>query len=284
MRHYSGIMSVLLTLALPVAGTCAVPNSLEKVSEAAKASDLLKAPEAAPTAGALVPGPGHSVPKAAPSGHQSASSAATDSSPSGKVVETMNSGGYSYAQLEKEGKKTWVAYPTLDTRVGDNLSFNDCVEMSNFQSRSLNRKFETIYFCDSPKVKGKSGIMNGVKSPGSGATAVTPATKISVDKATGANAYTISELYTKADNLDGKQVVVRGQVVKVSSGIMDRNWIHLQDGTGSATTNSNDLVITTDDTPSAGDIVTASGTLVKDKDFGSGYKYNVIIEKATVKK
>jgi len=70
--------------------------------------------------------------------------------------------------------------------------------------------------------------------------------------------------------------------MKVSSGIMNRNWIHLQDGSGSHQTGDNDLVVTADAIPSVGDIVTVKGIMLKDKDFGSGYKYNVMVEKAEV--
>ena len=37
---------------------------------------------------------------------------------SGKVVETMNSGGYTYVSLESNGKKTWVAVPATAVKVG----------------------------------------------------------------------------------------------------------------------------------------------------------------------
>jgi len=79
--------------------------------------------------------------------------------------------------------------------------------------------------------------------------------------------------------------VVKGQVTKVASGIMGKNWIHLQDGTGNEKKKTNDLVVTTTAAePEVGDIVTMTGTLVKDKDFGSGYKYDAIIEKGAFKK
>ena len=78
---------------------------------------------------------------------------------------------------------------------------------------------------------------------------------------------------------------VKAKVVKVTTGIMKMNWIHLQDGTGNAADGTNDIVATaTTELPADGDIVTVSGTLAADKDFGSGYKYAVLIEKATFKK
>jgi hypothetical protein len=113
----------------------------------------------------------------------------------------------------------------------------------------------------------------------------TPATSepIKVEKAKGADAYTVSETYEKAGKLDKKTVVVRGKVVKVSKGIMGKNWVHLRDGSGDPGKGTNNLVFTTKDVPKVGDVVTAKGTLYKDKDFGAGYKYQVIVEEATVK-
>jgi len=102
-----------------------------------------------------------------------------------------------------------------------------------------------------------------------------------VEKAAGPNAYRIADLYAN-QKLNGKKITVRGKVVKVSSGIMDRNWIHLQDGSGSTQKKNHNLVVTSKDLPDVGDIVTVSGTLIRNKDFGSGYKYDVIVEKASI--
>lgn len=106
--------------------------------------------------------------------------------------------------------------------------------------------------------------------------------RIKVEKAKGADAYTVSETYEKAEKLDKKTVVVRGKVVKVSKGIMGKNWVHLRDGSGDPGKGTNNLVVTTQDDPHVGDVVTAKGTVYKDKDFGAGYKYRVIVEEATV--
>ncbi len=69
----------------------------------------------------------------------------------------------------------------------------------------------------------------------------------------------LQRYFKNSTKLEGKKVVVRGKVVKVAAGIMKKNWVHLQDGTGE--TGSNDLVLTSDDLPKVGDVVTASGTL-----------------------
>jgi hypothetical protein len=93
---------------------------------------------------------------------------------------------------------------------------------------------------------------------------------------------TIAELFKNRDAYVGKKVTLRAKVTKVSRQIMKRNWIHLEDG--SRFMNMDDLVFTSTQTPpKVGDIVYATGTVVKDKDFGYGYFYPLIVENATFK-
>jgi hypothetical protein len=102
-----------------------------------------------------------------------------------------------------------------------------------------------------------------------------------IRKAEGSNARTVAEIVTKAAELKDKTVQVRGQVIKYNTGIMGKNWIHLQDGSGSADNGTNDLLITSTTQVKLGDVVTLSGVVRTNKDFGSGYSYKVLIEDAT---
>ena len=202
------------------------------------------------------------------------------SSLSGKVVEMMNSGSYTYVNIEKDGKKTWVAVPRMKVVVGQEISFQPGMVMSNFTSKTLKRTFETIVF--SSGAIGEHGT-ESISKPLAGKQVKIP-TIINVKKASGPDAYTVAELYEKSAELDRKGVVVRGQVVKFSANIMGKNWIHIQDGSGNPSKGTNDIPVTSQDILSVGDIVTVKGILYKDKDFGSGYKYAVIVEQATIKK
>ena len=89
------------------------------------------------------------------------------------------------------------------------------------------------------------------------------------------------KLFDKKKKRGGKKVVIRGKVVKASGRIMGKRWFHLQDGTGSK--GVLDLVLTSDNDADAGDIVLVTGVLGLGKDFGQGYKYDVIIEDAKIK-
>jgi hypothetical protein len=211
---------------------------------------------------------------------------------SGKVVETMDSSGYTYVCLEKNGKKTWVAVPQMKVTVGKEMSFIPGTQMGSFTSKSLNKTFDQIIFSAGPETSPQAAGANphsdkesaGKQATGSKSAASSAHKDIKVEKAAGPNAYTVAEVFAKQKDLNAKPVVVKGQVVKVSAGIMGTNFIHLQDGTGDPKKSTHNLVITSSDLPSVGDVVTVKGTLTKDKDFWSGYKYAVIIEKAAVTK
>jgi hypothetical protein len=101
-----------------------------------------------------------------------------------------------------------------------------------------------------------------------------------IRKARGPNAYTIAQLYVKKTKLEKKPVIVRGRVVKVSSRILKRNWIHIQDGSGTEARKNNNLIVTSKELPKVGDLVTVRGTLYNNMDFGSGYRYGLLIEGA----
>jgi len=91
----------------------------------------------------------------------------------------------------------------------------------------------------------------------------------------------VEAVFKEKTSLKGKQVIVTGKVVKVNNGIMKRNFLHIQDGTGGIDTNN--LIITSKDTAKVGDQVVVTGTVVLDTDFGFGYKYPLLVENSSIK-
>jgi hypothetical protein len=63
---------------------------------------------------------------------------------------------------------------------------------------------------------------------------------------------------------------------------MGKTWLHLRDGSGSAEKHDNDLVVTTQDVATLGSEILVRGTAHSDRDFGSGYRFAVIVEDATI--
>lgn len=206
---------------------------------------------------------------------------------SGKVVETMNASGYTYVCLEKKGVKTWVAVPETKVKLGSEMSFLPGQTMTNFTSKTLNRTFDSIVFSSGPASGGNATQGHPAlpsAAAGSKAQVATKDKDIKVEKASGPNGRTVAEVYSRIASLNKKTVSVRGKVVKVSAGIMGRNWLHIQDGTGDQQKGTHDLVATSQELPAVGDVVTVTGTLAKDRDFGAGYRYKAIIEDAKIQK
>ena len=97
--------------------------------------------------------------------------------------------------------------------------------------------------------------------------------------------YKIEDLYAKNTMLDGKTIMVKGKVVKISSGIMSKDWVHIQDD--SKTPKKNKVIFTAKMGTvkvNIGDTVTAKGTLKAKVDIGAGYFYDVLIENSTFNK
>jgi len=95
------------------------------------------------------------------------------------------------------------------------------------------------------------------------------------------NLKTVSALNQNKATLVGQTISAQGKVVKVNNGIMGRNFVHVQDGTGDAN-NNNNLVVTSKQTANVGDQVSISGVVVVNRDFGSGYSYPLLIEDASI--
>lgn len=201
----------------------------------------------------------------------------------GKVVQTMNSGGYTYLLLDSNGSKLWVAIPESNISLGSEVSLAPGIEMNNFTSNTLKRTFDKIIFSSGLASKAAPAQDAPVVNNTPQHTALEKKDE-KIEKASGPNSYTIAEIYAAKGSLDGKPAVVKGKVMKVLTGIMGKTWIHLQDGSGTQKDNNFDLAVTSQDQPATGDVVIAKGMLHTDKDFGAGYKYNVIMEDAKVQK
>jgi hypothetical protein len=205
---------------------------------------------------------------------------------SGKVVETMDASNYTYVLVDTGKEKQWAAAPQFPVKVGDPITIEDGIPMSNHHSKTLNRDFDVVYFTGRAIVgapgpgapSGKASLPQG-HPPLTGTGSSAPSAKVDltgIKKAEGGK--TIAEIYASKPQIAGKEIKVRGKVVKYNAMIMGKNWVHLQDGSG--TEGSNDLTLTTAATVKVGDTVLASGTLSVDKDYGFGYQYDMIMEDA----
>jgi len=172
----------------------------------------------------------------------------------------------------------WVATVKDDVAVGSKYSFGDALEMTNFKSKELDRTFDRIYFIsDNDEQAGNQE--NSMMAPTTmGRPKVELKTDVVIQPSVGG--ISIAELYKNRNNYANKKVHVKGKVVKVNSEVMDRNWVHIQDGTNDS--GNFDLTITTLELAKIDDVVEFEGTIILNKDFGAGYTYDVIMEGGTI--
>jgi len=196
-----------------------------------------------------------------------------------EVAEVIQATSYSYLKVKENLTERWVAVSKQDIKSGDVFYYDEAMLMSNFESKDLNRTFDEIYFVNqiskTPIIKNPMG---GVMPAHTGKVETPKSSAVTLEKAEGE--ITIAQVFGNRAEFSSKEFEIRGVVVKVNKQIMGKNWIHIQDGTINA--GNFDLTLTTQDLAEIGDEVTFKGKVTLEKNFGSGYFYDVIIEDAVL--
>jgi len=223
----------------------------------------------------------------------SAPPAASGVQMTGTVIERIDAPPYSYLHLSLAGGgEDWAAVNQTQVKAGDKVTVTNVSRMDGFESKTLKRTFEKLVFgnlvgegaaapAPAPAAAAAPAPAAGV---GSGHTTVAAAPDVHVERATGPGAASIAEVYANKAALKDKEVAFRGKVVKYNSGIMGKNWLHVQDGSGTESKGDHDIAVTTSDEAKVGDIVTVRGPVHLDRDLGAGYAYAVIVEDAKLQR
>lgn len=210
--------------------------------------------------------------------------AQNNTSGTGIVSETIDVDNYIYMRLEEP--EVWVASGRVEVAVGDRISYKNALEMKEFHSSTLDRTFESIMFVASVSVGGSDVEQQNQGMPAMAGHAPVPMSRPEAFSAPLAGEIpaleggkTVESLFADSAALEGKTIQLRARVIKVSEDIMGKNWITLQDGTG--TEPNNKILATSMELPKPGDTVVASGIVRNNIDIGSGYKYKVLLEEAS---
>jgi hypothetical protein len=206
-----------------------------------------------------------------------------DSGKSFEVVEVIQGNTYTYIKAKENMAEKWMAVSKQEVQTGAVYYYDEALPMSNFHSKEIDRTFEEIFFVNSigttPFSSGQMGQMQGEMGQMEGHMGKVENrqnSEITLEKQAGE--ITIAQIFANRNDYSGKEIEIRGIVVKVNEQVMGKNWIHIQDGTSD---NGNfDLTVTSDDLPNLNDEVTVKGKIILNKDFGYGYTYEVIMEDA----
>lgn len=202
------------------------------------------------------------------------------------VQEILQVKEYSYVRVLEDGTEKWLAVPSTVVEMGKTYYYGKSMEMNNFESKDLNKTFETVFFIEklSTDTNGTAihttvNIQNQI-TPNTLETPKPTIEKNKVTVETPSGGISIAELYENKEKYKNQLVKLSGKVTKYSPAIMNINWVHLQDGT--EFNGEFDLTVTTIAEVNIGDVVTIQGKVTLNKDFGAGYFYKIIIENATL--
>jgi hypothetical protein len=200
------------------------------------------------------------------------------------VKEVIQAGGYTYLRVDEEGKEEWIAIVKQQANPGEYYTYEDATPMKQFKSRELERTFDEVLFVakltrsesvtgqeagkrnSKLNVAGKSNFDNNSSSKRHG--------KSSANN----KVIKLSSLFKNKEFHTNKIVRVSGEVTKFNANILGKNWIHLEDG--SSVPGKSDILITMEEEVAVGDKIIVEGQFTVDRDFGSGYKFDVMIENA----
>ena len=199
-----------------------------------------------------------------------------------KVKEVEQVGMYTYLLVKGKGPEYWVAVPSMNASPGETYQYQGGLVMEEFYSEELDRTFDRVLFLEGLYPEAGSSEKEGASqnSPEEFSyESMVTIEKSDVKVETAEGAITIAELFSDPGAYSGKTIHVTGEVTKFNAAIMERNWVHIQDGTEFE--GKFDLTATSSETFVVGTRVTLEGILTLDHDFGYGYTYDVLLEKAT---
>lgn len=208
----------------------------------------------------------------------------------GTVVQTLAAGRYVYAEVDTGAGTVWVAAPEEPVAKGDKVICKPQTVMEKFESPTLKRTFDKIYFVGALKnpsvaagmptnhqAMGSMPAGHGSMPSGHTSKQTAGATDIKVNVAKVDGGVTIAEIVAQLEKLAGTEVLLRAKVIKFNPNILGANWLRVKDSS-----EERDLAITTKVDVKPGDTVLIRGRLERDIDIGSGYKYDIIIRNAEV--
>lgn len=181
-----------------------------------------------------------------------------------QVKEFLHTDRYTYLHVTEHQDSFWIAVPRRAAAVGESYYYRGGLRTHNFHSKEFDRVFETIFLVSEVVLldnNGSPAVKSAEPEPGTAASEVK-----------------LSDLYADPHQYEGKKIRVRGTCVKVNPMILNRNWVHIQDGSGDM-----ELTVTTAEDITVGSVVSLEGIIALDKDFGAGYHYDIILERAVLK-
>ena len=195
-----------------------------------------------------------------------------------RLLDTLSGSRYSYLKVIEEGKEFWLATLQAEYQIGKDYRFQKGLYKTDYYSTEFDRSFEEIYLVSDLRPafsNAQEMALDRMFQPEGEAKSKDGEVQELLPKD---GSISIKELIQNADNYVGKSVQLTARVIKINANIMDRHWLHLQDGSF----DSFDMVATSQTAVPNGHVITLKAVLNRNVDFGAGYSYDLILENAEV--
>jgi hypothetical protein len=199
------------------------------------------------------------------------------------VNEILPTSKYVYLNVTEDGDKYWIATRSMEATVGETYYYKGGLLKTNFESKEYNRVFDKVYLignlvtanhANASSMASTGDFSNTNQSAPQKEDIPMHAEKIVKRQ----GSMKIADLVKDPKKYEGKTIQLDGICTKINAGIMDRNWIHIKDGSK----DDYDLVITSDAFVPEGAAFTMKAVVVLNKDFGAGYTYDLILEQGVL--
>lgn len=200
------------------------------------------------------------------------------------VSEVLPTDRYVYLKVsEHPDKQFWIASRKQEVAKGEVYFYRTSLLKTNFESKEYNRVFDTIYLVSNLVAEDHSKHVGQLGTTANPIIEKTTVVKEDIPTHTDKNvefkgAIKISELVKNPKKYEGHSVQISGKCVKVNPNIMQRNWLHIQDGSK----DEFDLVVTSSSFVPEGSDITIKAIVSLNRDFGAGYRYDLILENGTL--
>ncbi|QBA64549.1 hypothetical protein [Muriicola soli] len=187
---------------------------------------------------------------------------------------------YLYAEVREGDRTYWIATQKQTIVEGSTYLYNEALLKTHFESKEQNRVYDTLYMITAliskdhgmpsdsyPKSEKINTSENTLEKKG----------KEQLENAPSAGKVSLSDLFANPERYEGKIIQISGTCSKVSTEILGRNWVHVDDGKS-----GKELVVTLQEVVEKGETLTIEGIVQLNVDLGSGYTYDILLEKGIV--
>ena len=145
------------------------------------------------------------------------------------VKEVLKTDKYAYLKVNEKNEEYWIAIAKKDVSIGEHYVFTGGLLKKNFYSRVFDKVFDKVFLVSKFWKEGHNSPNKSMEPQDIPTPESLPDLKVEKIQPT-EGAISLAQLFSNQPMYDDTIVKITGKCVKVNPKIMNRNWLHIQDG------------------------------------------------------